>query len=813
MLHDLVYSIRMLAKNPAFTLVAVVTLALGIGAGTAIFSVVDAVFLRGLPFDEHDRLAAVLEEDPQRFFPSGSTTAQTYLDWRREQKSFEGLAAAEGARFRLRNERGEPDDAWSQRVSWEFFPTLRVMPVLGRTFTPEDEIWGGHKQVILSYGFWQRYFGGARDVIGATLQLNEEPWEIVGVLPQDFSYPAASDLSAQLFVPLAFTSRQTSRETAGRNYNLAVIGRFKPGVALGQAHQQMNALAAALDAQYPTWSPGARARVVPLHEHWVGRMRGWMLLLLGAVALVQLIACANLANLMLARAATRAREMAVRAALGASRGRLIRSLLVEAVVLALAGAGIGIVLAHDGVEVLRAWLPPNLPRVAAIAIDLRVLSVAIATAVTTGIIFGIVPAIQGSRPNLVESLKQGSRSATASAAGQRLRNAVVVAEVALAVVLLVGAGLFLGSFARLMRIDPGFDYRNLLTVNVGVPFRGDFEEARARGGPYAQQMLEAVSRVPGVESAAAVTGGLPLTGSWARSPVTLPGKGKLAGEGRDWTDNSVDKRAVSPGYLETLRIPLRRGRTLNQHDRAGTEPVAVVNEAAARRYWPGEEAIGQRIGIDGKEYTVVGVVGDIRHLGPETPPRQEAYLALAQEPSTGVNLVMRTPGDPLKVLPAVKAAIWAVNSEQRLTSQTVTLEGYMDRLIAQRRFNMAILGLLGALGLVIAAAGIYGVMAYVVAERTNEFGVRMALGATPGIILGMVLRRASALVAAGVAIGGTVAWSLSATVRAFLFQIEPTDAGVFAAAVGVLALTGLLASVAPARRAARVEPMQALRHD
>ena len=810
MRDDLKTAFRSLRQSRTFTAVALIVLALGIGAGTAIFSVVDAIVLRGLPFDEHDRLAVVLEFDTQRptTFGDGATTPQMYLDWRAHQESFEGLAAVGGFSFRLRNETGEPADARGQVVTWEFFPALRVAPILGRSFTADDEIQGRHRVALLSYGFWQRRFGGDPAVVGKTAELSEETWEIIGVLPRDFSYPIASARPAEIFAPITFTEEQKVRKD-NRNYNWTVLGRLKEGVSIAQAHDQMNRLMVSLDKQYPKWSPGRQARVISLHHHLVGRVRGWMLMLLGAVALVLLIACANVANLMLARATVRTREMGIRAALGASRWRLVRTLLVEGVVLSLAGAAIGVLLAYGGVQVLKAWLPSGLPRVANIGLDYRVLFAAISAATLTGIFFGIVPAFQSSRPDLTNALKDSGRSNTAGAGSQLARSALVVSEVALAVVLLVGAGLFIGSFARLMNVNLGLDYHNVLALNVGVRVQGnDFNDALKRGGPYSKQMLEAVSRVPGVVAAAGVSGGLPLTGNWSRTNIELPGKPKLTGD-----DDSIDRRTVSAGYHETLKIPLQRGRYLTEQDRAGAPLVVVVNEAAARKYWPGEDAIGQRANINGKEYTVVGVVGDIRHLGPEKPVRQECYIPMAQDGVIGITLVMRTAGDPLAVLPAVKSAIWSVNKDQRLSGDTVTLEAYMDRLIAQRRFNMALLALFGLLGLVIAAVGIYGVMAYVVAQRTNEIGVRMALGATRANVVGMVLRRAALMMIAGLAIGSFGAWLLSSYVKSYLFEIDPNDALVFVAALAVLAFAGFFASAVPARRAASVDPLVALRHE
>jgi predicted permease len=809
MRDDLTAALRSLRQSPTFTAVALTVLALGIGSGTAIFSVVDAVVLRALPFDEYDRLAVVLEHDPtgKATFGSGLTTPQMYTDWRRMQESFDGLAAVAGTTFRLKNEQGEPADARGFRVTWEFFPMLRVAPMLGRSFTPEDEIEGQHRVVILSHGFWLRHFGGARDVVGRMIDLSEQRYEIVGVMPRGFEYPVASARPTEVYSPTWFRNEDKVRG-GSRNYNWSVVGRLKDGVSLQQAGEQMNRVAEALDRQHPKWSPGWRTKVIPLQEHLVGKVRAWMLMLLGAVALVLLIACANVANLMLARATVRQREMGIRAALGASRWRLVRGLLVEGLLLSLSGAAVGLLLAYVGVETIRAWLPAGLPRVAAIAIDLRVLLAATGAAVLSGIFFGIVPALQSSRPDLTSALKDSGRSSTAGAGSQRVRGALVVAEVALAVVLLVGAGLFIGSFVRLMRIDTGFDYSGVLALSVSPRVEpGKFDEAMKATRTYVPRMQEAVRHVPGVMMVGTVSGGLPLTGSWSRTSVELPGRGELEG------DDAVDRRIVSPEYLQTLRIPLIRGRMIQPSDTQSSQQIVVINEAAAKKYWPGDDALGKRITINQTERVVVGIVGDIRHLGPEQPARQEAYIPFLQDSSLGATLAIRTHGDPLAVLPAVKAAIWSVNPEQRLTSETVTLEGYMDRLIAQRRFNMALLALFGGLGLVIAAVGIYGVMAYVVAQRTSEIGVRMALGATRGNVIGMVLKRAALLMALGLALGGGAAWALSRNVESFLFQTEPTDLRIFVAALSVLTLAGLAASALPARRAASVDPLVALRHE
>jgi predicted permease len=445
-----------------------------------------------------------------------------------------------------------------------------------------------------------------------------------------------------------------------------------------------------------------------------------------------------------------------------------------------------------------------------IGIDMRVLLTAAAGAIATGIGFSLAPALQSSRADLTLAFKEGGRSSTSGIAGKRLRNVLVVVEVALAVVLLVGAGLFMSSFVGVIRIDPGFDYRNVLALYVNFPFErdDDLDEGLRRGSVYVHQALEAVSKVPGVRQAAAVSGGLPLSGGWQTSPVRFPGRPELQGD-----DKEIHTRRVSPEYLQLLRIPLKRGRYITPDDRAGSPLVVVVNEAAARHYWPDRDPLGERIIIEKLDLTVVGIVGNIRHGGPESELNPEAYVPLAQDGVLGGALLMRIDGDPKALLPAAKAAIWAVNPEQRFTTDIVTLEGHMSRLIAQRRFNMALLALFGLLGLVIAAAGIYGVMAYVVAQRTGEIGVRMALGATRRDIVRMILTNAGMLMGLGLAIGFMAARYLSRTVEAFLFQIEPTDPRVFAAAVCTLAISGFIASALPARRAASVDPVIALRRE
>jgi predicted permease len=814
MREDFKSALRSLRQSPTFTAVALTVLGCGIGAATALYSVADAVVLRGLPFDEHDRLMVVQEYETTRRTPFdfSNTTTQTYLDWRQQQRSFEGLTATGTTVFRLKTREGEPGDARGLRVTHEFFPLLRMAPALGRTFTPGDEVEGSHRRVLLSHGFWQQHYGGAADVVGKTIELNEEPWEVIGVAPRGFTYPPGATRATALYVPALFSAEDRVRGNS-RNYNWTIIGRLKPAVSRAQAQDDLHRLSESLDLQYPKWGPGRRARVLTLHDYIVGRARNWMLMLLGAVGLLLLVACANVANLMLARATTRGLEIGIRAALGASRWRTARALLVEGLVLALAGGVIGLLLAYAGMQLLKTWLPANLPRVADIALNLRVLGTSIAAAVLTGVAFGLVPALQAARADVATVLKEGGRSATAAGVKQRLRSTLVIAEVAIAVVLLVGASLFAGSFIQLMRIDPGFDYRNLLTFNVSIrmPLSRELtpeerDDLGKRGRVFLDQIMAAVERVPGVESATGVQEGIPLSGSWSRTRVTIPGGPPLGGD-----DDSIDRQTVRPNYFQTMRIPLKRGRLLTDSDGENAPAVIVLNEAAAAKYFPNIDAVGQRLLMNKREREVVGVVGNVRQLNLETLPRPTGYTPAAQETPFGMNLIVRTATDPLSVMPQVKAAIWSVNPEQRLTQEVVTIEGYLDRLIAQRRFNMALLVLFGVLGLIITAAGIYGVMAYVVEQRTSEIGVRVALGATPAAVLLMIVRNAALLMAIGIVVGSVAAWQLSSSVTAFLFDVQPNDIRIFAFAIAVLSAAGVIASIVPARRAARLDPLVSLR--
>ena len=811
---DLRDAIRALRATPGFTLVALIVLTLGIGATTAIFSVVDAVVLRALPFDEHDRLVAVGERRPPG--PAGSApgadplavtsiATPNYWDWVAEQRVFESMAGWTpfGGRFTLSEDGVEPQDVLGIRVTASIFDVLRIRPALGRAFTAEDEIDGRHRVIVLSDAFWRRRFGGDPEVVGRLIELDTGSYEVVGILPPGAIYPVGEARPTEVWVPYVMAARERVRDPGGRNMITRGLARLKPGVSVAQAQAQMDQIAAGLERTYPDWNRNNLAGVRPLRDQLVGTgTRSWLIMLLAAVAIVLLIACANVANLLLARATGREREVAVRAALGAGRFRLIRQLMVESLLLSSVGTVAATLLAWWGIQVLRTAMPEGVPRVASIAIDLRVLVATAGLSLLTAVLFGIVPAWQTTRPDLTSMLKDGTRGGGTSRGRQRLRGALVVAEVALAVVLLVGASLFIGSFRALLRVDPGFDATRVLVVQIQP--RGEPGKRAPDAAPAFTQLAERLGQSAGVVHASIIVGGLPLSGNNSSTTIVIPGT--------DTVDKApINVRVVTPDYHRALRIPLRRGRLLEPTDRAGVTSVVLINESAANKYFPGQDPIGRTITLGRDERTIVGVVGDVHQNSLEAEPRTEAYEPMAQA-GTGFagDLVIRTSGDPHAILPAIRSAVRDVMPGVPLRNVR-TMEQVVAGRMAQRRLNMLLLGLFGLLGLVISAAGVYGVMAQAVASRRREIGVRMALGATRSAVIGMVLRSASMLVVSGLIIGGAGAWYLSATAKTFLFGLEADDPRAFAAAILVLAASAFLASALPARRAASVDPVVALR--
>jgi putative ABC transport system permease protein len=809
--RDTRYAVRSLRATPSFTVVALAVLTLSIGATTAIFSVVDAVVLRGLPFDESDRLAVVGEMNVKDRSTSSlnSVAPQNFLDWRDQQDVFTGLAAVGYAEVSVTGAAGTlPENLRAQRVTADFFPVLRAAPLLGRTFDRAEEVQGRAPVAVISHGLWRRRFGGTPDVIGARLQTQRVSFEIVGVMPPGFAYPVDTYIlgtrePVDVWLPYVFSSSDRVRGNEF-GYNLHVLGRLRDGVSLERAQARMDQITAALAAQTPSWFTDRVAKVESLHRFVTRGVRTWMLMLLGAVSFVLLIACVNLANLMLVRATTRTRELAIRAALGASRWDLSRALLLESLVLSLTGAALGAGVAWWGVESLRAAIPPEVPRAANIAVDLRVLAITVVAAIVTGLAFGLAPVVQFAWPAGPRALFLGERTATAGIRTRWFRGTLVVLEIALAVVLLVGSGLFLASFARVTSVNLGLDYRDVLAVQIRVPeISANPQQAAQRNRRLLLNVLKRVRAVPGVDEAALVGGGLPLRGDLRTVDFGIPGR-QLP------RDTDIDFNEISADYFGVIKVPVLKGRGFTDADTQNSEPVVILNQAAAARYFPNDEALGKVVQLAGSR-TVVGVVGSIRHDGPETGWRTQAFVPLEQSTVFGATLVIRTTSAARNVLLDVRRAIASEFTGLPTRVDEGTLEEYYGRLVARRRFNMLLLTLFGFLGLVIAVVGIYGVMAYVVSQRTQEIGIRMALGALPSAILKSVLSGALVYVALGLAIGLLGAWNLAGAIGGFLFEITPHDPRVYAGVIAVLALTGVAAAVLPARRAASVDPLIALR--
>ena len=825
MRDDMKAAVRSLRSSWTVTLAALAVLTVAIGTTTAIFSVVDAVVLRGLPFNEPDRLVAVGERSTRPVQASAGTrdpdalgfvAPQNYLDWAEEQRVFESIAAVGSGWFTLRRPGVEPESIVPQRVTAGFFGVLAVGPAMGRLFTADNEVPGRDRVVVLSDATWRRFFGADPQIVGRRIPLEDLEggqsadesggYEVVAVMPAGFAYPVASSRPTDIWIPYVVPSDQRIRDPHKRANYLQVIARMKPGVSLTQAQAQMTQIATAIELANPGWNKDQTVGVRPLADHIVGtRIRAWMWLLLGAVALVLLIGCANIANLLLARASARERDTTIRTALGASRWRLVRQLLIESLLLSFAGTIVAVGLAWWAIDVLRASMPDDLPRVAAIALDGRVLVVSSLTAILTAITFGLVPAVQTTSFDLSSALKNGAHGSS-TGARRRLRSLLVVVEVALALVLLVGAALFIGSFLSVLRIDPGFDPSNVLIAQIAPRLESRTQPRNV--APALGEIAGRAGQLPGVIYASVVSGGAPLAGPINRATISIPGRDM---HHLDPDGAGVSVRRVTPNYHRALKIPVRAGRLFEAQDRQGAAPVVIINEAAARRFFPDESAVGQVVNLD-TDRTIVGVVGDVHQISLETDPLPEAYLPIAQSQLYGGDLVVRTNGNPLDVLPAIRHSVFAVLPDVPLRNVR-TMDRLLAGRIAQRKVSMLLLGLFAGLGLIMAAVGIYGVMSHLVTQRTREIGVRMAIGATQLSVIGLIVRHAVALVGIGVALGGLGSWYLSGAARAFLFQLQPTDSRAFLAAAILLSSAAVAAAVIPARRAAGVDPIIALRSD
>jgi len=811
LLQDLRYSTRMLVKNPAFTLIAAITLALGIGANTAIFTVVNTVLLRPLPYPESDRLVMVGERNSNQTSNANrdagldSVTPPNFVDWISQNQAFESLAAFTNQDFNLTGV-GDPERLQGQRVSASLFPSLGIAPMAGRVFLSEEDLLGAQRVVVLSHELWQRRFGGDSSLIGRTLTLDNEVYTVIGIMPPGFSFPSQE---TELWVPMAFNASELNNRAA---HFLSAMGRLKPGATLAQAQEQMDLIAGRLEQAYPATNTGVGVRLVSLSESMVANSRLVLIILLGAVGFVLLIACTNVANLLLARAAVRERELAIRAALGAGRLRLVRQLFTESVSLALLAGVMGTLLALWGIALLKTFNPGTIPRLNEVSIDWRVLSFTLGISLLTGVVFGLAPALQVSSLNLNRTLKESGRGA-GGAAGNRVRGLLVILEVALSLVLLVGAGLLIKSFLRLQNINPGFKPEHLLTMRV------DLSAAKAgelhQIASFYQQILEKVQTIPGVQSAGVINL-LPVASSGMVAGLTLEDKPD-AEPGQPILANY---RVISPDYFSAMGISLLKGRGLSDQDTANSLGVVVINQTLARKYWGDENPLGKSLKLDSRSsaspwLTVIGVVGDVRQSELRADPAPEMYIPYTQphrryaRPRT---LVVRTTADPLSVVAAVKSQIWSVDKDQPVYSIR-SMEQILSGSLAPRRFNMLLLGFFATIALALAGVGIYGVVSYAVSQRTQEIGVRMALGARQTDILRLVVGRSMMLVLIGIACGMLAAFALTRLISGLLFGVSATDPLTFALIALVLTSVALLACYLPARRATRVDPLVALRYE
>jgi predicted permease len=797
--QDVRYAVRLLRRAPGFAAAAILTFALGIGATTAIFSIVDAAVLRPLPYPEPDRLVTVSLHNPTSGRRATAMMPRDFLDWRERAQPLEAIAATAGGAMTLLGT-GEPEEVSIARVTADFFAVFRVVPALGRPFTEADEFPAADRVAIISHRFWQTRFGGADDVVGRSVTLDTTPYEIVGVLPGTFVWPAGASQPSPIFLPRAFRDEDRQYGVL-QSMGFSATARLRRGVSIEEAVASLSRLQEQLDVQHQSFNKGyTQVELTPLLERYVGNARRWMVTLLGAVAFVLLIACANVANLVLAYATARVRELTVRAALGASRARVARQLLAESLLLSTLGAAVGLAVAWWGLALLRAAMPATIPRAADIGLDLRVLGFTTLVAVATGILCGVLPALHGSRVDLITGLKSGSATGATPRNSQRTRHALAWAEIALAVVLLVGAGLFISSFARLLQVDRGFDPSGVTSFGVTLP------RTSGEDRTLMPAVLDAMRAVPGVQVALAAGSSGPYEGGFSSFPARIVGRPLEPGRGGE----QVRFRKVSEGYVELLRIPVRRGRSFTEAD-AGGPPVALVNEAAARQFWPGGEAIGGLFEVERVTYEVVGIVGDIRYFNPALPPEPELFLHYQHgQYGAWATFMVRSLGGGPDMPPAVKEAIWSVAPGRAIAGVTTAEESF-GRVTAARRFNMLLMTLFAALALVIAATGIYGVIAFVVGQRTREIGIRVALGARSGEVVGQFVRQGAVVLLTGIAAGAAGAWALAHTVEAFLFEVQPREPLVFGAVAALLGLVGLVACWLPARRAARVDPLTALR--
>jgi putative ABC transport system permease protein len=805
MWSDIQYALRNIAKKPLFYSVVVLTLALGIGANAAIFTVVNGVLLQPLPYPHPERLMMVWTHNPRQGFDKDVGTYPNFEDWRRASQSFERMSAYRGASVTLTGS-GDPAQIRGARVTHEFFETMGVVPLQGRAFSSANGQAGGERVVIVAHGLWMRRFGTDASIIGRRIVLDGVPHEVIGVMPASFKHPA----DAELWLPLAPVGEFQALFGARGSYWLTIIGRLKPGVTWVAAQSEMDAIAGRLEKEYPS-NAGIGIRLVSMHEELVGDVKRPLLILLGAVCFVLLIACANVANLLLTRAASRQRELAIRAALGADRGRLVRQLLTESIVLGLLGGAAGLMLATLSTDLLETLAPAELPRLSDITLDRQVLAYAAGASVFTSFLFGLLPALHASR-DLGGHLKEGGRTGTDGRRGGRVRAALAVGELAIALVLLVGAGLLIRSFIALNSEDPGFATRGVLALRLNLPAAAYGEPARITG--FYEQLVERLDALPGVESAGAGSS-LLLSRLPASAGINIEGRPPLPANARDIP---VPYDSVTPRYFSTLQIPLRRGRMFTRADAEQSQQVVMVNETFVRRFFPGEDPLGRRLTFENPSrpgtrwQTIVGVVADTKRGGFEREPWAETYFPMRQAPDPQAFVLLRTNGDPITLIAAAQAAVWSIDRNLAIASIRTVPELLAQREL-NRRFTTLLLGVFASVALVLAIIGTYGVIADATAQRTQEIGIRIALGADRRMILRMVLISGLRIAATGLAIGVFGAFALTHVLSGLLFGVSARDPLTFVVVLGALLVVTLAACWIPARRAMQIEPVIALRGD
>jgi predicted permease len=803
--HDVLYALRGLRASPGFTLIALATLAFGIGANTAIFSVVRGVLLAPLPFSSPDRIVRVWNSNKTLGIAEGSFSEPDFLDVRAESRLAEtigGYFFADGQTGVDLTRDGTPERLSAALVTPGFFETLRPQPLLGRTIAADEHTPGRNRVAVIGYGLWKRRFGGSAGIVGQSITLNGEPFIVVGVMPRELAYPAAQALD--VWIPLSFFGPDDIGRGRGAHF-LSVIARMNSGVTPAQFQTELTGIARRLSGNYAESSGWDNASVTTIRESIVGEVRGPLLVLVAAVALVLLITCVNIASLLLARATARQRELAVRAALGAGRGRIVRQLLTESMTVALLGGVLGAMLGYIAVRALVASGGVQLPRGGGLHVDGLVLACAFAISLLSGLLFGAMPAIRAAGPALEHKLRSGTRgSVGAGAQAQRLRGALVVSQVALAVVLVVGAGLATKSFARLLSVDPGFRPEHVLVTRISIP---PSSSDSARGPSYYEAMLQAVRVVPGVEAVGSIRD-LPTrgTGEMRRAAqLGLPVAGGAA-------DATVQLHHISADFFKAIGAQLRSGRAFEATDREGAPIVLIANEELAKRYWPGENAVGKVLHVGKTDIQIVGVVGNIHQRGLSEAVEPTLYIHALQNMRAGMSIVVRTKGDPMRLANPVRNAIWSVDRNQAI-SEVTTMEDVLGSAVARQKLLAWLLGIFGALGLLLGALGIYGLLSFAVTQRRQEIGVRSALGAPASSVMRMIMGQGMALACGGVLIGTVAAAVLTRQLQSQLFGITPGDRGTFVEVILVLLATAMLASWSPARRALAIDPVTAMRHD